>query len=611
MVEKDFTEYERDLRDFEKKPLAKDRETLIFPPESNIKGSDKQDASVLPAVPKLSMRKEALLFPEEKKLIDDIASSLGQEAAQQAEDFYGGIRDKVNKDILKFLRRFLSDRTDEPSKFLKERIEEYLIASASNLKSKKLAVGDKILTSTKKKLSMRETSSIQKSTGHKKGEIHHKASIYKTAAVCPDCLQEMRDHETVSCTKEYINLGGKEYLRDTSYFDVNERCHDCNIVNEAGNIHHYGCDIERCPICEGQLISCGHADNDTYVFSKTSSKKISVNDKILTSTKKKAKVVKVSDDIVFWVSIDGEKDFGSDFVEDIEPFEAHEPFEEHSFGRGRNLREDGDGLGRGRREPVDEGITKEIPLEEKVDLASKNRRKKKADDDDEYEDEYQLWVNYGPGMGFKGWEYEIAESTLEEAQQRQREYKENVPQYPTKIVHKRVPLANTNRRKKKADYEDYDEYDDEFADIEGSPSASRIIDEIEKDWNNFEKIYSQGNLTAADALSKWLEDEDRDYAVHVSEFDLVLAWLLREHNRFATVKHKTVKKAVADVWLGEPETCVADLEEFNIKLDGQTPLYILYNSTEHDFPVVGNRPVSEEDMERLYQENEEREEEEI
>ena len=69
---------------------------------------------------------------------------------------------------------------------------------------------------------------------------------------CNDCNLEMADDKTVSCTLKIVG----DHNRDTEYFDVNKRCHDCNIVNEKGNFHHLGCDIERCPKCEGQLISC-------------------------------------------------------------------------------------------------------------------------------------------------------------------------------------------------------------------------------------------------------------------------------------------------------------------------------------------------------------------
>ena len=36
---------------------------------------------------------------------------------------------------------------------------------------------------------------------------------------------------------------------------LGDRCHDCGAV--APGYHHPGCDMERCPACNNQLISCG------------------------------------------------------------------------------------------------------------------------------------------------------------------------------------------------------------------------------------------------------------------------------------------------------------------------------------------------------------------
>ena len=75
-------------------------------------------------------------------------------------------------------------------------------------------------------------------------------------AVCKTCGQEMMDPDTTSCTYQVVKIGGKWYPRDVKYYDVNDRCHDCNIVNRFPNRHHPGCDMERCPVCGGQSISC-------------------------------------------------------------------------------------------------------------------------------------------------------------------------------------------------------------------------------------------------------------------------------------------------------------------------------------------------------------------
>jgi hypothetical protein len=50
-------------------------------------------------------------------------------------------------------------------------------------------------------------------------------------------------------------------------------------------------------------------------------------------------------------------------------------------------------------------------------------------------DEYQLHVNYG-----RGYEHEISEDTRAEIKQRAKEYRENCPQYPARVVKRRIRL---------------------------------------------------------------------------------------------------------------------------------------------------------------------------
>ena len=77
-------------------------------------------------------------------------------------------------------------------------------------------------------------------------------------ATCKRCDRDMLDDKVETCLGnifiEYPD--GLKLISSNFHFgESTGKCHDCGIKH--GGKHHLNCDVERCPRCEGQLITCG------------------------------------------------------------------------------------------------------------------------------------------------------------------------------------------------------------------------------------------------------------------------------------------------------------------------------------------------------------------
>ena len=86
-------------------------------------------------------------------------------------------------------------------------------------------------------------------------------------AVCTGCSREMSPGGAEGCAVASVLLPSGTHARVALGSESPDwwlgrppdaECHDCSVA--SGQLHHVSCDMEQCPVCRDQLLTCDCID---------------------------------------------------------------------------------------------------------------------------------------------------------------------------------------------------------------------------------------------------------------------------------------------------------------------------------------------------------------
>lgn len=85
--------------------------------------------------------------------------------------------------------------------------------------------------------------------------------------ICKWCNKDMNNSE--GCNAHVVKVGKATFVsvvygKETNITQPKRRkhCGDCNATR--GHRHHYRCDLEECPVCHEQYLTCEHGVKGQY-----------------------------------------------------------------------------------------------------------------------------------------------------------------------------------------------------------------------------------------------------------------------------------------------------------------------------------------------------------